>query len=70
MPTILNSSAPLSDEAVRQITESPAARFSMKLNGATVEKPFFFADIVITNNFLDNTLLPIIHVKRTESESK
>lgn len=68
MPTIHNSSAPLSDEAVRQITESPAAQFSMKLNGATPERPHFFSDIVVVNNFLDNTLLPIIHVKRTESE--
>lgn len=68
MPHIHNSSAPLSDEAVRQITESPATQFAAKLNGATPEKPHFFSDIVIANNFLDNTLLPIIHVKRTESE--
>lgn len=71
MPLIHNSSAPLSKEAVRQITECPAARFSAKLNGATTEKPFFFSDITVTtDNLLDNTLLPIIHVKRNDSESE
>ncbi len=69
MPTIHNTSA-LSEEALRQINESPAARFAAKLNGASPEKPFFFADIFVANNFLDNTILPIIHVKRTESESE